>query len=150
MLVQTRGIYPCNMAVVRLPFHRVARESFLVVVSGEHILKDINLDCFPSQVPFTIEQEVPEGLFRRKRWDEGVYNIQQIWREIKAQGYPILTGRSDAIWKPYVGKSLPSCCESNQGTPALCKRSGARQSGCPGRINPRSQQWASGRPGDEN
>lgn len=24
----------------------------------------------------------------RKRWDEGVHNIQQIWREIKAQGYP--------------------------------------------------------------
>jgi transposase len=23
-----------------------------------------------------------------KRWDEGVHNIQQIWREIKAQGYP--------------------------------------------------------------
>jgi hypothetical protein len=23
----------------------------------------------------------------RKRWDEGVHNIQQIWREIKAQGY---------------------------------------------------------------
>lgn len=24
----------------------------------------------------------------RKRWDEGVHNIQQIWREIKDQGYP--------------------------------------------------------------
>jgi transposase len=24
----------------------------------------------------------------RKRWDEGMHNIQQIWREIKAQGYP--------------------------------------------------------------
>ncbi len=24
----------------------------------------------------------------RQRWDEGVHNIQQIWREIKAQGYP--------------------------------------------------------------
>jgi len=24
----------------------------------------------------------------RRRWDEGVHNIQQIWREIKAQGYP--------------------------------------------------------------
>jgi transposase len=24
----------------------------------------------------------------RKRWDEGVHNIQQIWREVKAQGYP--------------------------------------------------------------
>ena len=24
----------------------------------------------------------------RKRWDEGCHNIQQIWREIKAQGYP--------------------------------------------------------------
>jgi transposase len=24
----------------------------------------------------------------RKRWDEGVHNIQQIWRAIKAQGYP--------------------------------------------------------------
>ncbi|WP_169460984.1 ISL3 family transposase [Ktedonobacter racemifer] len=24
----------------------------------------------------------------RKRWDEGVHNIQQLWREIKAQGYP--------------------------------------------------------------
>jgi len=24
----------------------------------------------------------------RKRWDEGVHNIQHIWREIKAQGYP--------------------------------------------------------------
>jgi len=24
----------------------------------------------------------------RKRWDEGCHNIQQIWREVKAQGYP--------------------------------------------------------------
>lgn len=24
----------------------------------------------------------------RKRWDEGVHNIQQIWREVKDQGYP--------------------------------------------------------------
>jgi transposase len=24
----------------------------------------------------------------RKRWDEGCHNIQQIWRELKAQGYP--------------------------------------------------------------
>ncbi len=24
----------------------------------------------------------------RRRWDEGVHNIQQIWREIKALGYP--------------------------------------------------------------
>ncbi len=24
----------------------------------------------------------------RQRWDEGVHNIQQIWRELKAQGYP--------------------------------------------------------------
>jgi len=24
----------------------------------------------------------------RQRWDEGVHNIQQIWREIKVQGYP--------------------------------------------------------------
>lgn len=24
----------------------------------------------------------------RKRWDEGCHNIQQLWREIKAQGYP--------------------------------------------------------------
>jgi transposase len=24
----------------------------------------------------------------RRRWDEGCHNIQQIWREIKAQGYP--------------------------------------------------------------
>jgi transposase len=29
----------------------------------------------------------------RQRWDEGVHNIQQIWRE----GYPILTGLCAAI-----------------------------------------------------
>ena len=28
------------------------------------------------------------GAYVRQRWDAGVHNTQQIWREIKAQGYP--------------------------------------------------------------
>jgi hypothetical protein len=31
--------------------------------------------------------EVYEAYVRR-RWDEGEHNIQQLWRESKAQGYP--------------------------------------------------------------
>jgi len=41
----------------------------------------------------------------RKRWDEGVPTIQQIWRESKAQGYP----HADRALRRHVdaGKSLP-------------------------------------------
>jgi transposase len=45
----------------------------------------------------------------RRRWDEGVHNIQQIWtRPSKIRAILILIGRSGAIWKPYAGKSLLS------------------------------------------
>jgi transposase len=45
----------------------------------------------------------------RKRWDEGVHNIQQIWREIKAASDILIPiERFEAIWKLCAGKSLLS------------------------------------------
>ncbi len=45
----------------------------------------------------------------RKRWDEGVHNIQQLWREIKAASDILIPiERFEAIWKLCAGKSLLS------------------------------------------
>jgi transposase len=40
----------------------------------------------------------------KQRWDEGCHNIQQIWREIKAQGYPHSDRALRAHLEPLCGK----------------------------------------------
>src|SRR5262249_2795329 len=65
VLIETRRAYTAQMTIIRLPFDRVARETFLVVVKGEHVLKDSDLNCFPSQVSFAVEQKVSEPCVAR-------------------------------------------------------------------------------------
>jgi transposase len=40
----------------------------------------------------------------KQRWDEGCHNIQQLWREIKAQGYPHSDRALRAHLEPLLGK----------------------------------------------
>src|SRR5712691_4304857 len=48
----------------------------------------------------------------RKQWDEGVHNIQQIWREVKAQGYPHSDRALRAHLEAVRGKKPPKLPEA--------------------------------------
>ncbi len=47
VLIETRIANPAKVVVIGLPFDARARESFLLVIQGEHILKDIEPFPFP-------------------------------------------------------------------------------------------------------
>ncbi|MFL5667616.1 MAG: hypothetical protein ACJ8BW_40665 [Ktedonobacteraceae bacterium] len=92
VVIQARVAHPAKMALIRLKFHRVARELLLVVIQDEHILEDINLDRLSGQVPFPVQQEVPEA--RIPRFVESArFTVELAFPNFQLAGFlPLLAG----------------------------------------------------------
>src|ERR1700726_1977058 len=82
MIIETQATHTTKVAVIRLPFHRVPREPFLVVIQSQHILKDINLNGFPGQVtlyraPCAFESYSPSSIYRELLADLPMFALFQ-------------------------------------------------------------------------